>query len=119
MNEIMESDLEQLIQQKKIVVVDFSATWCGPCKNLGKILETKVVPLLTGKDHVALVKIDIDQNQNLAQKLQVMSVPTIMFFFNKQRVIFQGKQGSEDRIVGLIPNIDEIIMKIVNALENQ
>jgi thioredoxin-like negative regulator of GroEL len=119
MNEIMESDLEQLLQSKKIVIVDFSAVWCHPCKNLGKILETKVSPLLTGKDNVVLVKIDIDKNQNLAQQLQVLSVPTIMFFFNKQRVVFQGRQGSEDRIVGFLPNIDEIIMKIVNTLEKQ
>ena len=56
------------------VLVDFWATWCGPCKQLTPLLE-KVVRAAKGK--VRLVKIDIDKNPELAQQLRIQSVPTV------------------------------------------
>ena len=119
MKEVNQTELDQIIKEKKIVIVDFSATWCGPCKNLGKILESKVVPKLEGKPDVTIVKVDIDQNRDLATALQIMGVPTMMFFFKGQRVVFEGRQGQEDRIVGFLPNIDEVIFSLVDNLEKQ
>jgi len=116
--EISETELDGLVKSTKIVIVDFSAVWCGPCKNLGKILESKVMPQIESKPEIALVKIDIDKNKNLAQSLQVMSVPTIMIFFNGKRVVFQGEKGEQDRIVGLYPNIDEIIFSLIEELNS-
>lgn len=65
------------------VIVDFWATWCGPCKTLGPIIE-RVVQGAKGK--VRLVKIDIDQNQALAAQLRIQSVPTVYAFFQGRPV---------------------------------
>ena len=65
------------------VLVDFWADWCGPCKQLTPVLE-KVVTQAAGA--IKLVKINADQNQQLAQQLRVQSLPTVMAFKNGQAV---------------------------------
>ena len=70
------------------VIVDFWATWCGPCKQLGPALE-KAVRASRGK--VRLVKIDIDKNRQLAEQMRVQSVPTVVAFLEGRPVdYFQG-----------------------------
>lgn len=59
------------------VIVDFWATWCGPCKTLGPALERAV---REAKGAVRLVKIDVDQNQQLAAQMRIQSVPTVYAF---------------------------------------
>ena len=59
------------------VVVDFWATWCGPCKQLTPLLEKAITE---AKGAVTLAKIDIDKNQTLAQQLRIQSVPTVYGF---------------------------------------
>ncbi len=74
--------------ESKLIVVDFWAPWCGPCKQLTPILE-KII--LKSGDKVTLVKINIDENQQIAAQLRIQSIPTVYAFKNKQIVnAFQG-----------------------------
>lgn len=68
---------EDIIKSDKPVLVDFYATWCGPCQMMHPILE-ELHGMLDGKARI--IKIDIDKNQELAQLYQVRSVPTLMIF---------------------------------------
>ena len=72
----------------KLIVVDFWAPWCGPCKQLTPILE-KIIS--KSGDKITLVKINIDENQQIAAQLRIQSIPTVYAFKNKQIVnAFQG-----------------------------
>jgi len=72
----------------KLIIVDFWAPWCGPCKQLTPILE-KIISKLG--DKITLVKINIDENQQIAAQLRIQSIPTVYAFKNKQIVnAFQG-----------------------------
>jgi thioredoxin 1 len=66
-----------VLESKGVVLVDFFATWCGPCKALAPILEEVAEEV---KDKAVIYKVDIDQSQMLAQQYRVMSVPTMKIF---------------------------------------
>lgn len=70
---------EKVLKSSKPVLVDFFATWCGPCKMLGPIIE-KIGEEAGGKYDV--YKIDVDQSPTTAQKYGIMSIPTIIIFKN-------------------------------------
>ena len=73
-----------------IKVVDFFATWCGPCKMLAPVFESVSEEL----DEAMFVKVDIDQSLELAQKFGISTVPTMMIFKDGQVV---------DKLVGFMP----------------
>lgn len=70
-------NFENIINGTKPVLIDFHALWCGPCKTQGPILKDLAGEV---KDKVRIIKIDIDKNQNIAKRYDVMSVPTLMIF---------------------------------------
>jgi putative thioredoxin len=105
------------------VIVDFWATWCGPCKTLTPLLE-KLVRQANGR--VRLVKIDIDRNQDLAAQLRIQSVPTVYAFVGGRPVdAFVGAQ-SESQIRSFIERltssagspVDEVLQLASEALSS-
>src|SRR5210317_339602 len=111
---------------KMPIVVQFWAPWCGPCKQLGPLLE-KVIAAAKGK--VKMVRINIDENQQIAQQMRVQSVPTVYGFFNGQPVDgFAGAQPEStlkqfiDKLVaagGSGPDIAAMVAAANNLLETQ
>ncbi|MDA9874219.1 thioredoxin [Alphaproteobacteria bacterium] len=111
---------------KMPIVVQFWAPWCGPCKQLGPLLE-KVVAAANGK--VKMVRINIDENQQIAQQMRVQSVPTVYGFFNGQPVDgFAGAQPEStlkqfiDKLVaadGSGPDIAAMVEAANSLLETQ
>ena len=74
----MES-FSQLIQSSQPILVDFFATWCGPCKAMEPVIKD-VAKAVAGK--VRIVKVDIDKQQEIARQYNVSAVPTFMIFKN-------------------------------------
>jgi putative thioredoxin len=94
---------------KMPIVVQFWAPWCGPCKQLGPLLE-KIVAAAKGK--VKMVRINIDENQQIAQQMRVQSVPTVYGFFNGQPV--DGFAGAQPE-----STLKQFVDKLIAAVGNE
>lgn len=96
---INSSEFSGLLQEDKLLVVDFFATWCGPCKKLSPTLDEVSEEL---GEQVNIVKVDVDESEDLAMDYGIRSVPTVLFFKTGQQV---------DKFVGALPK-SEIVTKI-------
>ena len=97
---VTDASFEQdVLQSAEPVVVDFWAEWCGPCRQIGPALE-EISADLQGK--VKIVKVNVDENQELASSYQVFSIPTFMIFKDGQAahqfVGAMGKEGFEEEL---------------------
>lgn len=79
----MKTKFSTLTESNIPVLIDFHATWCGPCQTLAPILMDVKKDL---GDQVKIIKIDVDKNQTLAQQFQVRGVPTLMLFKNGKQL---------------------------------
>ena len=99
--DINAEEYAEIVNSSNIVVIDFHATWCGPCKVLSPILEE----LNDEIEGVEFVKLDVDQHPQIAGQNQVMGVPTVVIL----------KDGEvKDRFVGVQPK--EVIKEKITSL---
>jgi len=85
------TNFPELLQGNKLIIVDFWATWCGPCRMLSPILD-EVEEEMT--DKISVVKVNVDDADEIAAQYRIMSIPTLLFFKNGQLV---------DKTVGAMP----------------
>ncbi|MGL3001460.1 thioredoxin [Flavobacterium sp. RSSB_23] len=90
---------QQLIQKDQPVLVDFFATWCGPCQMLAPILKQVKESL---GERITIIKIDVDKNQAIAAQYQVRGVPTMLLFQNGKQLWRQSGVVSKDELVKII-----------------
>ena len=100
---INSEEFENLIKSEKPTLVDFFATWCGPCRMLSPILEQ--VEEVSNNEY-NIVKLDVDESYDVAKKFGIMSVPTMIIFKNGEE---------QEKIVGLRQKnqIEEAIKKYI------
>ena len=85
------TNFDGLLESEKLVIVDFWATWCGPCRMLSPVLDEVEEEMA---DKIAVVKVNVDDADEIAMRYRIMSIPTLLFFKNGALV---------DRTVGAMP----------------
>ena len=98
-NTLKMSNFDTIIQSEKPVLIDFFATWCGPCKMLGPVLKEVKESL---GDRVSIIKIDVDKNQQISSQYQVRGVPTMILFQNGKQLWRQSGVLSKEEIIKTI-----------------
>ena len=88
----------EVLNSTKPVLVDFFATWCGPCQALGPILEE----LSDERTDIKVCKVDVDENKALARKYRVMSVPTLMVVKDGEVVKRSTGAATKDEILAML-----------------
>jgi len=98
-NTLKMNNFDTIIQSEKPVLIDFFATWCGPCKMLGPVLKEVKDSL---GDRVSIIKIDVDKNQQISSQYQVRGVPTMILFQNGKQLWRQSGVLSKEEIIKTI-----------------
>lgn len=101
--QITDATVNEVLQSDKLVVIDFWAEWCGPCKMVGPIIEEIGEEY---KDKVVVGKLDVDNNDETTSKYGIRNIPTVLFIKNGEVV---------DKVVGAAPkkNFTDKIDKLV------
>jgi len=98
----MKGKFETIVNENRPVIVDFHALWCGPCKVQSPILKQVADEL---GEKVKVIKIDVDQNQEIAGKYRIQSVPTLMIFKNGEVKYQQSGVHTKQQLLGILTNI--------------
>jgi thioredoxin 1 len=97
----MNAKFKEVIHSNQLVLVDFYADWCGPCKMMSPILQ-EVKGII--KDDIKIIKINVDQHQDLASHFMVRGVPTLMLFKSGKMLWRQSGVLSTKDLVAIIQN---------------
>ena len=89
----------EVLQSDRLVIVDFWATWCTPCRMLAPVLEE----IAAERTDIKICKINVDEAQDIAEKYGVMSLPILIFFENGEAVDESIGLISKDQLVSLLP----------------
>ena len=104
--EITDSNFDEFVNKDGIAVVDLWATWCGPCKVLGPIMDQLAIEYFDEKSNIKIGKMNVDNSRDKAVELGITSVPTVLIY----------KDGAlVERTVGMIAKVklNEIIRKYI------
>jgi thioredoxin 1 len=93
------ANFETLIQSEKPVLIDFFATWCGPCKAMAPVLQE--VKNQIG-DTASIIKVDVDKNPSIAQDLEIQGVPTFMLYKKGELLWRHSGTATSSNLVALI-----------------
>lgn len=93
------SNFSEIINKEQPVLVDFFATWCGPCQTLSPILKQVKDEL---GDGISILKIDVDKNPTIATQFQVRGVPTMLLFKNGKQIWRQSGVLSKNDLISII-----------------
>jgi thioredoxin 1 len=103
--EISSQELRQKIDNGEKLIVDFHASWCGPCKILKPIYEKVAQDLKTNNSDVSLYTMNVDSNRDLVMSLGIRSVPTIKSFSNGKEVTTKVGVLQEGQLHDLAKNL--------------
>ncbi len=95
----MDAKFNEIINQNQLVLVDFYAEWCGPCKMMSPILQETKQYL---KDTVKIIKVNVDNHQDLASEFMVRGVPTLLLFREGKMLWRQSGVLSTNQLVEII-----------------
>ena len=99
---VTDTNIKEVLASAPVVLVDFWAVWCGPCRALGPVVE-EIASEFDGK--IVVGKCNVDEAQDISMEYGIRSIPTIIFFKNGEPV---------DKTIGLVPK--EEIVKRINSL---
>ena len=99
---ITKDNFEEIVNSGKLVVIDFWATWCGPCRDLGPIIEELAEDY---KDRAVICKCDVNSEQELAMNFQVMSIPKVVFLKDGEMKDMQVGLTSKDVLAAKIEKL--------------